>query len=145
PVRAPARGAVLARDQALRIGQTRGGIGLTHLLQAVLGELLEELEAGAIGKRHDVTRTVRRLAGWERSVLESPEVCLTSSAAAATGSPSLPSRWRRRTARGGRPARRRAHPTKPRRPRGTRRADPPPIPACRATPRPRRRSAPSRA
>ena len=50
--RAPAGEAVLARDQPLGVDQAGGGIGAAELVQAVLGELLEEREVGTIGKRH---------------------------------------------------------------------------------------------
>ncbi len=47
--RAPARGVVLARDLTLGVGEARRGVGPAHLLETVLGELPEELEAGTIG------------------------------------------------------------------------------------------------
>ena len=66
--RAPAREAVLARDRELSLGEAGGVIRATHLLEPVLGELLEVLEAGTIGERHGVpfTRTVCRLDGCGR-------------------------------------------------------------------------------
>jgi hypothetical protein len=92
--RAPAREAVLARDRELGLGEPSGAIRAVQLLEPVLGELLQVLEAGTIGKGHDAppfhvpgvrdigrkvvpsslrsrwvrpfTRTVRRLAGRQR-------------------------------------------------------------------------------
>jgi hypothetical protein len=40
---------VLARDLTLGVGEARRGVGPAHLLETVLGELPEELEAGTIG------------------------------------------------------------------------------------------------
>ena len=50
--RAPAREAVLARDRELGLGEPGGAIRPAQLLEPVLGELLEVLEAGTIGERH---------------------------------------------------------------------------------------------
>jgi len=49
----PARKAVLARDRQLSVGKAGARLRQTQLAQTVLGELLQVLEVGAIGKRHD--------------------------------------------------------------------------------------------
>src|SRR5262249_50073030 len=53
PQRAPAREAVLARDRALGLGHGGRRPPAAQLYEAVLGQLLQELQVGTIGERHD--------------------------------------------------------------------------------------------
>lgn len=92
PEGAPAREALLPRDRELGVGQARARVRAAQRLEPVLGELLQILEAGTIGERHETpsfrvpgvrgigrkvvaasctnrwvrpfTRTVSRLDGW---------------------------------------------------------------------------------